>query len=154
MAESFQQQLKELGIQLNIRTNTWPQFQDRIKRGQTQIYGIAWSADYPDAQNFLQLFYSKNHSPGPNGSNYSNREFDRLYEASLKLPPGDARTKLYHQMRDIVVEDTPWIFATHRLGYNLKHSWLKNFKPNSILGEQYQYLKIDLEEKVERKASF
>lgn len=153
MAESFQQQMRELGIRLNIRTNTWPQFQDRIKRGQTQIYGIAWSADYPDGQNFLQLFYSKNQSPGPNGSNYSNKEFDRLYEASLKLPAGPQRTKLYHQMRDIVVEDTPWIFATHRLGYNLKHSWLKNYKPNSIISEQYQYLRVDTEEKAKRKAS-
>jgi oligopeptide transport system substrate-binding protein len=154
MAESFQQQMGQLGIKLNIRTNTWPQFQERIKNGTVQIYGVAWGADYPDAQNFLQLFYSKNVSPGPNGANYQNPAFDKLYEAALKLPPGPARTKLYHQMRDIVVEDTPWILATHRLGYYLHHGWLKNFKPQSIIGDQFQYLRIDNEERAKRKSIF
>lgn len=154
MAESFQQQMSQLGIKLNIRTNTWPQFQERIKKGQVQIYGIAWGADYPDAQNFLQLFYGKNLSPGPNGSNYQNPAFDKIYETSLKTPPGAARTKLYHQMRDMVVEDTPWIFATHRLGYYLHHGWLKNYKPQSIIGDQFKYLRVDGEERATRKASF
>src|SRR5690606_23246222 len=91
MAEFFVQNMAAIGVKMKINANTWPQFQEKIKNGQAQIFGIAWGADYPDAQNFLQLFYSKNMSPGPNDSSFSNAEFDRLYEQSMKMPPGPAR---------------------------------------------------------------
>ncbi len=140
-----------MGIKMKISTNTWPQFQEKIKNGQAQIFGLAWGADYPDAQNFLQLFYSKNVSPGPNDSGYKNPEYDKLYEASLKLPPGKERTELYKKMRDILIEDMPWIFGLHRLNYRLTHGWLRNFKYNEMTYGIYKYVRVDPKKRAELK---
>ena len=152
MAEFYSQSLKAIGVNVRINSNTWPQFQDKIKTGKVQLFGIAWGADYPDAQNFYQLFYSKNVSPGPNDTSYVSPEFDKLYEASLLLPPGPARDKIYTQMRDVVVEDSPWLFNAHRVGYRVVHGWVKNYKWSDIQNDVYKYMRIDPKKRAEIKS--
>ena len=148
-AEFFTQAMAQIGIKVKINSNTWPQFQDKIKSQKAQIFGIAWGADYPDAQNFFQLFYSKNRSPGPNDTSYNNAEFDKVYEASLKLPPGAERTKLYVKLRDIVTEDAPWMFNAHRLGYKVVHGWVRNFKWTEVGYDYPKYIRIDSKQRAE-----
>ena len=152
-AEFFSQNMAAIGIKIEISTNSWPQFQEKIKRQKAQIFGIAWGADYPDAQNFLQLFYSKNMSPGPNDSSFNNAEFDKLYEQALAMAPGTERDALYHKMRNIVVAEAPWIFNIHRLSYKLYHGWLNNFKWNDISMDYFKYLRVDAKKRAESKAS-
>lgn len=152
MAEFFAQEMAQIGIVIRINSSTWPQFQEKVKKGQAQIFGMAWGADYPDAQNFFQLYYSKNVSPGPNDSSYKSAEFDRLYEKSLTLPPGKARNAVYSELRKVIVEDSPWIFDTHRLGYYLFHGWLKNFKRTEMPMPNFKYLRVDGKERAELKA--
>lgn len=151
-AEFLVNNLAAIGIKVKINPNTWPQFQERIKNGQTQMFGIAWGADYPDAQNFYQLFYSKNVSPGPNDSAFSNAEFDRLYEQALNLPPGSERDALYTQMRDIVVEEAPWVFNLHRTRYSVVHGWLNNFKWSDVQNDTFKYLRVDPKRRAELKS--
>ena len=55
-------------------------------------------------------------------------------------------------MRDIIVEDSPWIFGAHRLGYAVKHGWLKNYKPHRIIDDKMKYYKIDKDLKAKLKA--
>ncbi len=151
-AEYFQQNMAAIGVKVVINSNTWPQFQDKIKNMKAQIFGIAWTADYPDGQDFLQLFYSKNISPGPNDSNFSNPEFDKLYEKALLLPPGSERDQLYHKMRDIVVEETPQIFELHRQFYVIRHGWLDNFKFSYMILDYPKYMRVDAKKRAELKA--
>lgn len=159
LSDSKQRQITEfvvqswaaIGVKVKISASNWPQFQEKIKSGQAQIFGIAWGADYPDAQNFLQLFYSKNVSPGPNDSGFTNAEFDKLYEHSLTLPPGAQRNEIYQKMRDIVVEESPWVFDLHRQGYRLTQGWLRNFKWNDIQNDYAKYLRVDPKKRAELK---
>jgi oligopeptide transport system substrate-binding protein len=148
-AEFFVQNMNAIGIKVKINSNTWPQFQDKIKAQKAQIFGIAWGADYPDAQNFFQLFYSKNKTPGPNDTSYNNPEFDKVYEASLKLAPGAERTKLYIKLRDIVAEDAVWIFNAHRLGYRIRQGWVKNFKWTEVGYDYPKYMRVDAQQRAE-----
>ncbi len=143
MAEFFEKSLAALGIKLKVNQYSWPEFQASLKNKKGQMWGFAWGADYPDAENFLQLFYSKNASPGPNDSNYSNPEFDRLYEKSLTMGDTPERTALYKKMVALVVEDAPWIFGVHRLNYFLVHPWLKNFKRHELEHNVAKYYRID-----------
>ncbi len=152
MAESFQQNMEKIGIKINIVTNSWPQFNSKIKEKKAQIWGIAWLADYPDAENFLQLLYGENVSPGPNGSNYQNKQFDDLYKKASRLPPGEARTKVYQEMRDLVVKDTPWVTGVHRLGYYVHHGWMKNYKPHAVVNDFFKYIRVDGKERAKGKA--
>lgn len=149
--EYFVQNMAAIGIKVKLNANTWPQFQEKIKKGQAQIFGVAWGLDYPDGQNFLQLFYSKNASPGPNDSSFSNAEFDRLYEKALGMPAGPARTAVYAQMRDIVVEESPWLFNIHRMGYRIVHGWLHNFKWNDVQLDYLKYMRVDPKQRAELK---
>jgi oligopeptide transport system substrate-binding protein len=150
-AEFFVQNMAEVGIKVKISANTWPQFQEKIKTGQAQIWGIAWGADYPDAQNFYQLFYGKNQPPGPNDSRYASAAFDKVYEQTLNMPPGEARSKLYHQLRDILAEDQPWIYNLHRLRYAVRHGWVSNYKYNDLSNDFLKYVKIDPKKRAEMK---
>ena len=127
-SELFAQKMKEIGITIKIETSSWPQFSEKVKNRKAQIFSMAWTADYPDSQNLLQLLYSKNASPGPNGANFKNVEYDRLYEQALLLPRGPERTALYLKMRDIAVEEAPWIFHTHRRIFTIYHDRIKNMK--------------------------
>lgn len=148
-AEFFTQAMAAIGIKVKINSNTWPQFQEKIKSQKAQIFGIAWGADYPDAQNFFQLFYSKNKSPGPNDTSFNSAEFDRNYEASLKMPPGAERTKVYLKLRDIVADESPWIFNAHRLGYKVVHGWVGNFKWTEVGYDYPKYIRIDSKKRAE-----
>lgn len=150
-AEFLQQNLAAIGVKLSISANSWPQFQEKIKGQKAQIFGIAWGADYPDAQNFYQLFYSKNMSPGPNDSSFSNAAFDKLYEQSLMTPPGPERDQLYTKMRDIVVEEAPWVYNHHRVGYRLVHGWVQNFKYHEVANDMFKYVKVDPKKRAELK---
>lgn len=139
----FQQQLQALGITLKVQTFSWPEFQQSLKNKKGQMWSFAWGADYPDAENFLQLFYSKNGPPGPNDSSYNNPEFDKMYDKSLTMNDSPARTELYKKMADIVIEDTPWIFGAHRLTFNLVHPWLKNYKTHEFEHGMSKYYRVD-----------
>lgn len=152
MAEFFQQNMAAIGIKVKIQSTDWPQFMNKIREKKAQVWGVAWLADYPDAENFLQLLYGKNISPGPNGANYTNARYDKLYEKASLLPPGPERTKIYREMRDILVEDSPWIPGVHRLGYYLHHGWLQNFKRHSIISNYHKYLRVNPKKRAELKA--
>lgn len=147
MAEFFKEQMLLIGVNIQIQPNTWPQFNEKVKGKKADIFEMAWNADYPDAENFLQLFYSKNVSPGPNSSNYSSPEFDALFDKALKLPPGSERTALYEKMEERLIEDMPWIYNFHRTFVWVKQPWLRNHKHDQMVMDIYKYLDVDLESK-------
>lgn len=152
LAEFFVKSMSQIGIKIKVDTYTWPEFQRMLRNKKGEIYGYAWNADYPDAENFLQLFYGKNVSPGSNDANYVNPEFDRLYEKALALDPvqqREERHQLYRQMEEIVVEDVPWIMGVHRLSYVLTHSWLHNLKPHDFESVTSKYYRVDAQKRSE-----
>ena len=112
-------------------------------------WGIAWGADYPDAENFLQLLYGPNKTPGANGAGYNNPEFNLLFEKAAVMQHGPERTALYEKLNRMAAEETPWIFGHHRQSYVLAHSWLKNYINSEFDQGQAQYLNIDLAKKIE-----
>ncbi len=75
------------------------------KNSELPIIYKGWNLDYPDAENTLQLFYGPNASPGSNDANYRNPEYDRLFEQSSVMQPGEERTRLYHRMNRMVIDD-------------------------------------------------
>ena len=143
--ELFASHLDKIGIKLKPDYSNWPTFLDKLDRRQVQLYRLGWIADYPDAENFLQLFYGPNSSPGPNHSNYSNPEFDVLYEKVRVMQDSPQRTKLYEDMADIIIEDCPWIFLHTPLSSVLKHDFVLNYKPHDFPYGMVKYQYIDTE---------
>jgi ABC-type transport system substrate-binding protein len=142
--EFFAKYMAEIGVKIEDVYNDWPGFMKKTDKHLAQMGGLAWGADYPDAQDFLQLLYSKNAAPGPNTANYSNPEFDKLYEQASVMLPGPERDALYQKAALIAVEDCPWIVERARIYYSLTQNWVKNYHYLEI-GQGYsKYVDIDL----------
>ena len=121
------------------------QFADLLKDrkvGKFQMSGIAWTADYPDAQNFLQLLYGPNTNIS-NDSRFKLPQYDRLYLQSLKLPDGAERNKLYREMNRLVVTYAPWRLGVHRIFNHIINPWVLGYKKHPILYTSFKYLDID-----------
>jgi oligopeptide transport system substrate-binding protein len=149
--ELFSSFMEKIGVQIAPIYNNWPTFLARLERRQAQMFRLGWVADYPDAENFLQLFYGPNCSPGPNHSNYRNAEFDKLYEQVRVMNDSPERTALYRKMADIVTADCPWIYEQHPLAYGLHHHWLKNYKPHDFPYGMNKYHAVDFIERARWK---
>jgi ABC-type transport system substrate-binding protein len=138
--ELFVAMMDKIGVVIRPSYNNWPTFLEKLEHRQVQLFYLAWTADYPDAQNFLLLFHSKAASPGPNHSNYVNPEFDALFEKAALMQDTPERTALYRQMCEIVRQDAAWIFRSDNLDFNLWQPWCRNVKyhPLAMGLEKYQ----------------
>lgn len=142
-AELFAHFMSRIGIQINLSYNNGPAFFDKLERRQAPMFFLSWIGDYPDAENFLQLFYGPNSSPGPNRSNYRNPEFDALYERIRVMPDTPERTALYQAMARIVIADCPWIFAYQHLNVGLRHAWFGNYAMHAFPYGNEKYYRIN-----------
>lgn len=119
-----------IGIKLELSFFTWDAFVKAVNEGRVQLYRMGWVGDYPDAENFLQLFYSKNVSPGPNHSNYENAQYDAAYDAAMAAPTEVERNRQWGICQEIVREDCPWIFLHYNTAYSLVRSRVGNYVPS------------------------
>lgn len=140
-----QKQFKKLGIPLKVEVNDWPTLQEKVHNKQCQIYSMGWHADYPDPENFFQLYYGPNIKRGTNNSNYSNPEFDRLYEKASVMPHSKERAEIYAQMLRIIQEDCPVLLLDEPVSFLLVHKWVHNVKPHPIGYGMQKYRRIDQE---------
>jgi len=106
LCEYIQHQLSQIGIKLKIEISTGAAFLDMVAGSKLLFFRGSWIADYPDAENYLSLFYSANFSPGgPNYFHYSNPLFDEIYMQAIKTLQDSARFDLYRKMDRIIMED-------------------------------------------------
>lgn len=143
MGEFIQQELRSLGITVNVRINTFPAFLEKARKGELQFWQGGWVLDYPDAENVLQLLASQNLPPGQNYFQYVNPDFDRLFNEVREIEDGKRKFSLMNQMETIVNADLPWIMQYYSRNYILSHSYLKNFMYSDIIYNNLKYLKID-----------
>jgi len=120
--------LDRIGVVLEAHYNNWPTFLQKVGRREAQMFRVGWLADYPDAENFLQLFYSHNASPGPNRCNYNRPEYDALFEEALAATSENERLERYRKMQQMIREECPWIFLYHRRDVILTQQRLRNFQ--------------------------
>lgn len=137
----------KIDVVLEVSYNNWPAFLEKIHRRQEQVFELGWTADYPDAENFLQLFYGQNGSPGPNNANYRNPEFDALYETVRVMQDSPERTAMYEELAGMVVDDCPWIFQFQPMAFALVHGWVKNYEPHDFPYGMSVYRDLDIEQR-------
>ena len=142
-AEFIKKQFARIGLTIKPVFNSWPELQKKIHEKQVQFHAMGWHADYPDAENFLQLYYSPNINRGTNNSNYSNPEYDRLYVRISTMQPSKERTRLIVEMLKILNEDCPVLLLTEPVNFTLRWKWLKNYKPHPFGYGYSRYLRID-----------
>ena len=142
----MKKQLAKLNVQLVVRGTDYNRFQDKMQKGNAQLFEWGWNADYPDPENFLFLLYGPNKKVGKGGenaANYENPEFDRLFKQMKDMDNGPARQQIINEMIEIARRDAPWIFAFHPKTFGLRHAWVHNVKPNLMANNTLKYRRID-----------
>ena len=152
MSQSYRRDFKRAGLDVDVDNLDWPTMQDKVKTKSAQIFTMGWIMDWPDAENMLLLWYGPNKSPGANNMNYQNPKFDELYAKITVMPPSPQRTEILRQMEQIVVDDLPCVFASHRVSYLLHYKWMKNYKPHSYGYGLMKYHNIDADLRRKLKA--
>ncbi|MHC4816791.1 MAG: ABC transporter substrate-binding protein [Planctomycetota bacterium] len=142
-SEMIQRQLARIGITLNVRLGDFSQLIEAVHSKKAQMFSFAWGSDYPDAENNLAIFYGPNESPGSNSFNYKRKEFDDLYRRIRSMGPSPERTRIYEQMRDMLIADVPYIGSMARTRYYLIHPWVKNCKPTETWWDWPKYLDVE-----------
>jgi ABC-type transport system substrate-binding protein len=142
----WRKQFAKLAIQFEPRQTDWNRFQEKLRKGSTQLFIVGWSADYPDPENFMFLLHgpqSRAKNQGENAANYVNPEFDALFERMRNMPSGPERQRIIDRMNEIFRRDAPWIGGFHPKNFGLFHGWLGNAKVNEIADNKLKYLKVD-----------
>jgi ABC-type oligopeptide transport system substrate-binding subunit len=142
-AEFARQQFGRMGLRIKTIFNDWPTLQRKVNNKQSQMYMMGWVADYPDAEDFLQLYYSGNIDKGTNNSNYRNPSFDSLYERVRVMQDSPGRTALYATMIRMISEDCPVMLKYEPENFVLFHDWDGRMKPHPIGYGFLKYSRID-----------
>ena len=104
----LQQQLEEIGLKIRIEVNPAATLMQMKAFSKINFFRASWIADYPDEENYLSLFTSKNLAPtGPNYTRFHSRYCDSLYEKSQKTTSDEDRIRIYRQMNQAVIDEAP-----------------------------------------------
>ena len=124
-------QLAEAGIPVQVEVMQRSLLLEQISKSQALFFRANWFADYPDAENYFTLFYSKNPAP-PNYTRYSNAAYDALYEQALAETNDSLRYQLYHQMDRQIITDAPVVPMWYDMVIHLVQPRVQGFYPNAL----------------------
>ena len=141
--ELWKKSMDAIGIRMVFKKDKLPEIRKMARAGKLQMRNDGWNADYPDADNFMQLLYGPNVGQS-NDSRFNLPEFNRLYEQTKKLPDSPERTKLYDRMTDLMLAYAPWRLTHHLLEDHVIQPWVVGYKPHPIRSDIWKYLDIDL----------
>lgn len=124
-------ELKQVGINVQVEVIQKSLLMEQMAKGTATFFRGSWIADYPDAENYLSVFYSKNPAP-PNYTRYKNPAFDLLYEKVLVEKNDSLRYKIYQQMDRLIIEDAPVVPLWYDVAIHLVHPNIYQFPSNSL----------------------
>ncbi|MBK8323881.1 MAG: bicyclomycin resistance protein [Betaproteobacteria bacterium] len=143
LAELWSKSMADVGIRLEAVAVQFVDLLKDKKVGKFVVAGSAWIADYPDAQNFLQLLYGPN-SGTSNEAHFRLDAYDRLYLRSASLPDGPERNAVYRELNRLLLAWAPWRLGVHRIFNHLQYPWVKGYKKHPILYTNFKYLDLDV----------
>lgn len=133
ICEYLQQELKKIGIDIEIDLMPTPTLRQAKSSGKLEAFRASWIADYPDAENYLSLFYSPNFSPGgPNYTHFYSAKFDSLYTNALSINSFEKRTNSYREMDELVMQNYPVVPLYYDQAVRFLQSNVKGLEINPL----------------------
>lgn len=131
MADFIAKQLDEIGIPVQVETVQKALLLDMTSNSRALFFRGSWIADYPDAENYLSVFYSKNPAP-PNYTRYKSQQFDAMFEKALAEVNDSVRFRLYQQADQLMIQDAPVIPLWYDKVIRLVQPDISGFTPNPL----------------------
>ena len=131
IASYIANELKQAGITVKVEAIQKSLLLELTGKSEALFFRGSWIADYPDAENYLGVFYGKNPAP-PNYTGYKNKVYDQLYEQALAEINDSLRFRLYQQMDRLIVSDAPVVSLWYDMGLHLIHTNISGVTPNSL----------------------
>lgn len=131
MANFIAKQLDEAGIPVQVDVVQKSLLLEMTSNSRALFFRGSWIADYPDAENYLSVFYSKNPAP-PNYTRYNNPRFDALFEQALTEENDSLRLRLYQQADQVMINDAPIVPLWYDKAVHLVQTNVTGFYPNAL----------------------
>lgn len=132
LIEYIQGELEQSGIKTKIEVTQGASLREMVAKNGINFFYGSWIADYPDAENYLSLFYSKNKIPfGPNYTGFNNAKFDELFEQAYKVKSDAERYALYNQMDQIIMDNAPVVVLYYDKRVNLYQNNISGYSLNA-----------------------
>ena len=139
--ELWKKNLEAVGLKVEFRKDKLPELRKMARLGKIPMRGDGWNADYPDAENFMQLLYGPN-AGQENNARFNLPAFNELYEQARALPDSPKRTALFSRMTELVVAYAPWRLTVHILEDHVHHRWIRNYVPHPIRSQVWMYTDV------------
>jgi ABC-type transport system substrate-binding protein len=148
--ELWKKNMDAIGIKMVFRKDKLPELRKMARQGKIAMRGDQWNADYPDAENFMQLLYGPNIGQ-ENSAHFDLPEFNKLFDEAQRLPDSPERTRLFDRMTELVVAYMPWRVLNHPIDDTLVHRWVHYFAGHPIrFPGNFQYIAITEAAKAKR----
>jgi ABC-type transport system substrate-binding protein len=143
--ELWRRSMEAIGIRMTFnKVEKMPELRRLAQNGRIQSMTYGWIADYPDGENFLQLFWGKSIG-GANYAMFDHPDFNRMYERIKFMPDSPERTAIYREMVKLVWVYNPWRVNSMMRNTVLVHPWVLGYKKHPFAHEPFRYLDVDLE---------
>ena len=131
IASYVARQLEEIGFKIQVDVVQKSLLLELTSNSKTPFFRGSWIADYPDAENYLSVFYSKNPAP-PNYTRYKSPQFDALFEKAIAETNDSIRYQLYRQADQVMIDDAPVIPLWYDVVVHLVQTNVKGFPANAL----------------------
>ncbi len=131
IASFVAKQVEDIGLKIQVEVVQKSLLLQQTAKQEALFFRGSWIADYPDAENYMAMFYSKNPSP-PNYTQYKNPAFDVLYNQALQETNDSLRYNLYRQMDQMIIDDAPVVPIWYDEVIHLINNNITGFEANSL----------------------
>lgn len=140
LAAVLQQQLREVGIRLEIRTFEFATFYSDVLKGAFQLYALRWIGGNEDPDIFEHVFHSASFPPRrANRGYYENPRVDDLIDRARLTVDQQQRARLYLEIQRILAEDLPYIHLWYLDNVLVHSARVRNVRLNP--SGNYDFLK-------------
>jgi len=139
--ELWKRNMDALGLRITFLKNKWPELNKMSEAGQLMMWGLGWTSGIPEGIDNYTYFVSTNIGTS-NDARMRLPAFDALYEKSRNLPDGPERTAIFNQMNDLIFNFAPWILTDYPYQNVLVQPWVKGYKLNTFVNQQWRYVDV------------
>ena len=140
--ELWKKNLDAIGIRVTLKYDRLPELRKKAREGKIPMRDDGWNADYPDAENFMQLLYGANVGQ-ENYARFNLPDYNKLFDEARRLPDSPERTRLFDRMTELVIAYAPWRVRVNEIEDTLAHPWTRNYVPHPMRFVGWDFMDVD-----------